>query len=30
MNSRNGSGKRAAVSSEMWMSGEFKCAYMQE
>ena len=29
MNSRNDSGKSAVVSSEMWMSGEFKRAYMQ-
>jgi hypothetical protein len=29
MNSRNGSGKRVAASSETWVSGEFKRAYMQ-
>ena len=28
MNSRNGSGNRAAVASEVWVSGGCKCAYM--
>ena len=29
MNSRNGSGNRAAVASEMGVSGGFKCAYVR-
>jgi hypothetical protein len=28
MNSRNGRGNRAAVASEVWVSGGCKCAYM--